>query len=236
MNLHAYRERRLLLLEQEDKFRQLCTKCFQPEFGCYCAYVRRFDPKIQFVILIHPIEVKRRIATGRMSHLCLENSRLIAGQDYSDNRDVNEILADSSVHPVVLYPGPSSVDLTSMSGSERARLFPTEKKLAVFVIDGTWTTARKMVRSANLISLPRICFSPRSPSRFRVRKQPKANCYSTIEAIHETIELLGEGRGFDVAEGEHHALLDVFDVMVERQLHCLRTLGANRHAFRRCAG
>ena len=36
----------------------------QPEFGCYCRHIKKFDPKIKFIILIHPIELKRRIATA----------------------------------------------------------------------------------------------------------------------------------------------------------------------------
>jgi DTW domain-containing protein YfiP len=191
----------------------------QPHYSCYCEHIRRFDPNMKFVILIHPIEMKRRIATGRMSHLSLEDSNLIMGHDYSENKRVNEILADSRFHPVVLYPGPTSVNLTYLEAREREDLFPQDKRLAVFVIDGTWGTARQMMnRSQNLKTLPRISFSPPAPSNFRVRKQPRPGCYSTIEAIHHTIELLGQGRGFPTETRIHDHLLHVFARMVERQL------------------
>lgn len=223
MDLQQYRKNRQEQLEQAPKYRELCTTCLQPGFSCYCAHVQRFDPQINFVILIHPIEVKRRIATGRMSHLCLENSHLIMGQDYSLNKDVNELINDSDYHSVILYPGVKSKNLTPLSEVEREAIFPEDKKLRIFVIDGTWATAKKMVRqSGNLASLPRICFSPEKPSTFRVRKQPNAACYSTIEAIHHTIELVGTSQGFDVKTREHDKLLHVFDSMVERQLEFIR--------------
>lgn len=205
--------------ENAARFRELCITCFQPGAGCYCPHVQRFSCGIDFVVLIHPIEKRRRIATGRMSYLCLENSHLILGQDYSQNKQVNELLERPEYFPVVLYPGATSQNLTHMTRQERQTVFPKDKKPLIFVIDGTWNTARKMMhQSQNLKKLPRLCFSPSRPSLFRVRKQPTAECYSTIEAIHHTIELLGDGCGFDTSSRQHDVLLHVFEQMVVRQL------------------
>lgn len=168
---------------------------------------------MRFVILNHPIEMKRRIATGRMSHLCLEKSWLIVGHDYTQNAQVNAIIANPAFHCVILYPGQRSVNLSPLSRSERSALFPRDRELVVFVIDGTWATARQTAwQSQNLKALPRVCFTPPAPSNFRVRKQPRPECFSTIEAIHHTIDLLGDG------SRKHDVLLDVFNQMVERQL------------------
>jgi DTW domain-containing protein YfiP len=85
-----------------------------------------------------------------------------------------------------------------------------------------------MIRqSENLKSLPRICFSPAKPSNFRVRKQPHPNCYSTIEAIHHTIELVGASQGFSTDQREHDKLLTAFDFMVERQLNFIQEANLN---------
>ncbi len=220
MNLAQYKINRANLLLQQPKHRERCETCTQPVFCCYCAQISTFDPRISFVVLIHPIEVKRRIATGRMSHLTLQNSFLIKGQNYSDDPIVNKLIDDKDYHSVVLYPGPTSQNFSLLQEEQKAQMFPKNKKLRVFVVDGTWATARKMVRlSENLKYLPRVCFSPTKPSNFRVRKQPHPQCYSTIEAIHHTIELVGESRGFDVKSRLHDRLLTAFEYMVERQLH-----------------
>lgn len=203
------------------KPRGLCVVCMQPEFGCYCPHIKKFDPKIKFIILIHPIEFKRRIATGRMSSLCLENSELIVGQDYTANARINELLNDPQFQPLVLYPGVNSKNLTSLE--KKTEVLESGKTQLIFVVDGTWATARKQMRlSTNLKSLPRICFTPPGPSQFRVRKQPKAECYSTIEAVHHCIELLGPAVGFSLDTKAHDNLLFVFGKMVERQLEFLR--------------
>lgn len=223
MNLQQFLEQREERRRNAKVYRDLCVSCMQPGFSCFCSHVRAFDPKIKFVILIHPIEVKRRIATGRMSHLCLQNSELLMGQDYSRHDRVNAILQDPQNDCVILYPGPRSLNLTQAGPQEKRALFELGKTPVVFVIDGTWATAGKMIhQSRNLQTLPRVGFTPPGPSHFRVRKQPSPECYSTIEAIHHTIELLGESQAFDVPAREHDKLLFVFDKMVERQLEFIR--------------
>ena len=177
---------------------------------------------MDFVILLHPLEHRRRVATGRMSHLCLENSFLIRGHDYSKHELVTELANDPARQSVILYPGPTSKNLTLLSDQARQEWIDRDKKLTIFVIDGTWATAKKTIKhSANLRHLPRICFTPPRPSEFRVRKQPHAGCFSTIEAIHHTIDLIGPSCGFDTTARTHDGLLRTFDFMVEQQLDFL---------------
>lgn len=261
MNIKKYQEKRLRDLAEQPQFRKVCWRCRQTSYTCYCEHVLPFDPQMKFVVLIHPLEVKRRIATGRMSHLCLERSELIEGEDYSDNKRVNEILASPELHPVVLYPGrhavdisnevpdyflafsadsPSSVrDISSLAEDQQSNdvLQPVlrgPRRLTIFVIDGTWNTARKTMHlSRNLRALPQICFTPTRPSNFQVRKQPAENCVSTLEAIHQTIELLGPACGFDINSRRHDRLLQTFARMVDKQLRFVRpqlNSGGSRHA------
>lgn len=219
MNKQQYLLNQKKRAQEAPVYRNRCISCLQPDFSCYCQLIQKVDPKIKFVILIHPLEVRRRIATGRMAHLCLENSELLMGQDYTQNQRVNEIMADPLFQSVILYPGPKSINLTTQFDQAQKLLFSCPKKLAVFVIDGTWATARKTMRlSQNLKLLPRVGFIPPGPSQFRVRKQPRPECYSTIEAIHYSIELLGSGVGFDITSRQHDQLQDIFKKVVDRQM------------------
>ena len=197
--------------QSQVKSRAFCWNCRQPESACYCALLKPFDPQIEFAILIHKIEARRRIATGRMSHLLLKNSHLIEGSEFNDHPLVNALIARKDATAMVLYPGPGSQNLT------HAPIEGTSRRI-VFVIDGTWATARRTMRlSANLAKLPRVCFDPVRKSRFEVRKQPADHCVSTLEAIHQTIELLGASQGFDTSARTHDHMLDVFSSMVARQ-------------------
>lgn len=172
---------------------------------------------------MHPIERRRRIATGRMAHLSLQDSEIIYGQDFGSNGRLKEILDNQNYNCVVMCPGANAVNLSHSTSEVKQSLFVEGKKTVIIVIDGTWATAKKMMnRSPNLKILQKICFSPPGPSRFRVRKQPRAECYSTIEAIHHTIELIGEYAGFNTSSSQHDSLLNVFDKMVERQLEFMK--------------
>ncbi len=226
MNKEVYLNNKKALLQAQFEPRNCCASCLQPRLACYCDKIQYFDPHIEFVILIHPIEVRRRIATGRMAHLCLQGSHLISGEDFTENERVNELLGEpeGDVHSVILYPGRQALNLSEQSFAVRQSVLRAGRKLRIFVIDGTWATAKKMLRkSHNLSALPQICFSPRQASRFRVRKQPQENCLSTIEAIHECIDLLVSPE--ELQNGRirpHDNLLEVFDHLVSHQLDFIR--------------
>lgn len=149
-----------------------------------------------------------------MAHLCLSNSRLIQGIDFSHHETVNGLIDDPENDCRVLAPGPTAINLSTLSLSERRNLFPSTKRLIVFVIDGTWTQARRMLSlSSNLRALPRVCFTPTTPSQFWVRQQPAEHCYSTIEAIDAFLELV-----FPEERETPSRLLAAFSHMVRQQM------------------
>ncbi|MCB0386381.1 MAG: DTW domain-containing protein, partial [Bdellovibrionales bacterium] len=85
MNIQQYKKNRWEAEKRElERYRVVCSNCFQPLVGCYCSVLRPFDPQIEFVILIHPIEARKRIATGRLSHLILKNSHFFRGQNFAN--------------------------------------------------------------------------------------------------------------------------------------------------------
>lgn len=142
------------------------------------------------------------------------------GHEFNSHDRVNALIADPNNIAVISYPGTNALDLNLLTEAQKSTRFPrSQKNLVVFVIDGTWATAKTMLRnSPNLRALPQIKFTPATPSTFRVRKQPHPLCHSTIEAIHQVIELLGESQGFATSSRLHDNLLSVFDAYVERQL------------------
>lgn len=219
MNLKMYLEQKKRMKLNEISPRLFCLHCRQPKSNCYCELLKPFDSKCSFVILMHPLEAKKSIASGRMAHLILKDSELIIGENFSNDFRVNELLKEAGIESFILYPGIDSRNLSSMSTVEKKDVFQSEKKCRIFLIDGTWATAKKMMRiSQNLKTIPKISFVPNKNSSFRVRKQPKDYCFSTLEAIHETIELIGEIKGFQVKERGHDHLLEVFNHFVEKQL------------------
>ena len=172
------------------------------------------------IILSQPREAKHRLGTGRMAHLCLSNSALIEGVDFTSDQRVNREIDDPLNFPVLLFPSSDSIDLSKLNCRERRALVPNRQRLIVFVLDGTWKSVRKMIGSSqNLRRLPAISFAPATPSAYRIRRQPRPQCYSTIEAIHQVIELFApDGADHSAAARPHDNLLAVFGALVDRQL------------------
>ncbi len=195
--------------------RTICLACRRPEKGCLCASIRPFSVDVPFIILIHPKEARRAsTGTARLARLCLENSEMLAGVDFTEDERVNRWIADPGYEPVVLFPGKSPIEL---GGNHLSGLEASGRKLCVFVIDGTWITARKIMKlSRNLNRLPRISLAPERPSRFAIRQQPHKLCLSTIEAVHDCIDLL-DRTGYLQSGGRQGNLLEVFDRMVSIQ-------------------
>ena len=182
----------------------------------------RIDRALSFrsplVILTQPREAQRsfRHQVAWRIAAC-SNSLLLEGVDFSADERVNREIASAANFPVLLYPSADALNLSYRTAAERLMYAPAGRKLLVFVIDGTWKSARKMIRlSCDLAKLPRICFEPPSPSDYRIRRQPKPHCYSTIEAIHHVLQLLTPCSG-----GGHRPqdnLLTVFRSVIEQQL------------------
>lgn len=178
-----------------------CERCRNPDALCYCARLRPFRCEPRFAILIHKRESIRTIATGRMAHLSFPNSVLFQGFNFSEHEGVLRILQDPANHCCVLYPGPGAVALQSLSSEQRTRLWPEGKQVWIFVIDATWSQAKRIWRFSRVLhGLPRLCFTPPVLSRFTIRQQPRDWCFSTLEAMHEVLRLLGKNPPAEVLE------------------------------------
>ena len=183
---------------------------------CLCRLIRPFDTETRFVILMHPKEArKQKCGTGRLCHLVLKNSRLHVGVDFTDDRTVRALIDDPEYTSVLLFPAPQAVNLSqdgyrSMTGSHG--------KLQIFVVDGTWSLAGKILRlSDNLRAMPAVSFTPRQPSNFQFKKQPRAECLSTLESIHLLLEL-GQEQGIEVGDRAIEQLPEIFEQLVRIQL------------------
>lgn len=196
--------------------RGLCLRCLKPPTTCYCKEVCSIQPFFQLILLQHPLERRKAIGTARMTHLCIENSKLILGTDFDQNNEVNRLLLNEKNHCIVLYPGQNSLNISTQTPEETRKGFPPDKKLVIFVIDGTWHCAKKMLYRSRLLSqLPQICFSLDKKSEYKIRKQPDSYCLSTIEAVHHIIEVLDPTINPD-------SLLDIFRNMVKNQIRFLK--------------
>ncbi len=190
---------------------ELCYRCFKPKSACLCPYIKEADTGVKFLILMHPKEAyHQRTGTGRLAALCLKDSEIQIGVDFTHDAKVNALLSDPQYEPYLLFPSPQAKNARTVE-------IPPRKRLLVVVLDGTWPCARKMLRlSANLQALPTLSFVGTYRSAFTFKREPSEECLSTIESCHYLVkELQTEGKAkiCDVS-----SMLTVFQKMVAHQI------------------
>jgi len=174
--------------------RERCYRCFWPKALCWCDSIRPMPTRTRFVFLMHPKEYKdQRTGTGRLTHLCLADSELHMGIGFEDHEAVQALLRDPANLPMLLYPGPHARALPG--GLQPEEL--AGRRLVVFLLDGTWACAAKMLRvNPSLKRLPQLTLPPAAPSSFVIKQEPVQGCLSTLEATHRLLLAL-ERAGLD---------------------------------------
>ena len=180
--------------------RPQCSRCHRPLSHCLCPLIPSLTSRTRVLILQHPSEVSHALNTGRLAALGLRNAELVVGEQF-------DALPQSTVDPVLLFPGEGALPVASLAGSARP--------LTLIVPDGTWRKARKLLHvNPGIASLPRVTLPPGLVSRYRLRKAPMPGALSTLESIVVALNALeGEGR-FD-------ALLRPFDALIESQIQAM---------------
>jgi DTW domain-containing protein YfiP len=206
--------------------REMCWRCFWPRSLCWCPSLAPMPTRTRWVILMHPKEFKReRAATGRLTRLCLEDAEIRVGIGFDGDAGLRAILRDPGNRVVLLAPGPGALDL-SREGA--LPLDPGGRRLVLLLLDGTWSLARKMLRESPCLQvLPRAMFGSPPRSRFVIKRQPRPDCLSTLEAVHEALLAL-ERAGLD-----RYPLPDQLPGLLERMQGVQRRCAGERAAQRR---
>jgi DTW domain-containing protein YfiP len=189
---------------------------------CSCDLVVPFEIGFELAVLMHPKEARVAIGTGRLVHRMIARSHLIVGEALDDEHALGALLERRDLAPLLLFPREDAIDLDRDDAGPRLKAsMGAARRALVLIPDGTWTTAKKLLRlSERLQALPALRFQPPRPSRYgRLRKEPRAECWSTLESGHRVVELFA-ARGIAAApEGRaHDRLLALMDDVVARQL------------------
>jgi DTW domain-containing protein YfiP len=128
--------------------------------------------RTRILVVRHALEAFKSTNTGRIALLGLENAELVE------------------------HGGPEGeVDLEAAIGEDAALLFPDGRPLTrlprtLVVLDASWAQARRMTqRIAAVRSLPRLTLPPFPPLP-RLRRAPREDGLSTIEAIARAVAVL----------------------------------------------
>jgi len=184
--------------------RLICARCRRPQRVCYCAALPTLATRTRIVILQHPRERDMPIGTARMAQLCLPEAELHVGIRWGESDAFQRAISDPARPAVLLSPGPTARDIFTD---------PPQGPVTLVVVDGTWSQAKTVVRdNPCLQALPRYAFATPEPSQYRIRKEPRAEYVSTIEALMHVLGVLEHD------PARFRALLDPLNAMVDAQL------------------
>lgn len=183
--------------------REYCYRCRRAKSMCLCALLHSCANRTRVHILQHRRESKHAFNTVHLLRLGLKN--LVVHDLPTDCGRGFAIPKNFPRDAGVLYPAEHSTDLAELS----AEATPS----TLVVVDGTWDQAHRIYRdNAWLRQLRPYRLSPSEPSRYRIRKEPSAECLSTLESTLMALRHIEpETKGFD-------AILHAFDTMNEQQL------------------
>ncbi len=184
--------------------REKCLRCQRPLNYCYCSEIKETEACIDLIILQHPKETHHPMNTARIAEIGFRNCQIFVGEDFSDNRDLKEILSQKKC--ALLFPGKNAVNASELTEQDMPEM--------MIILDGTWRKARKIFHCNPVLqALPSIFLDHNLTSDYRIRKVPSPEALSTIEAA---VVLL---RQIDKNKSVHQSLLNAFDKMIQMQIN-----------------
>lgn len=177
----------------------------RPEAHCICDLLPTVTTTTQVVVIQHPNERTHPFGTAKILGLALPNATVhtvYGGLSQSLHLPL-EVPADSAL----LYPHPDAIEVEDIPLAERPS--------TLVVLDGTWSHSRRLYHENPwLQDLRHVRITPATPSNYRIRKEPRPECLSTLEA---TVCALRAFESQDTHAGLD-ALLRAFDGMIDRQI------------------
>lgn len=147
-----------------------CSDCRMLAALCVCSLIPAIRTAGPWVVLQHRTERHKTTNTGHLGVRSLVGARLCVVHSRTEP-------AQPPVGPLedawVLFPGEDSADPADLPPGA-----------TLIVPDGTWTQARKMVRThASVRDLPRVGLPPGAVPRWSLREETSPGGMSTLDAM-----------------------------------------------------
>jgi DTW domain-containing protein YfiP len=180
-----------------------CPACGKPPGVCICDRVEKVATHLRVVILQHPQEDDALLGTAKLVEATLPKAEVRVGLSWASldhaigarnaDRERWAVLAVAKL-PVPVPAEARNEPVVVIDRKGRLRDLARHGLDGIIVLDGTWSQAKTLWwRNAWLLKLPRVVLRPREPSIYgRLRREPRKEWVSTLEAIGDVLPALGE--------------------------------------------
>ncbi len=165
--------------------RARCLRCHRPEAICICGLAPRVHNRTGIFILQHPRERQHALGTVPLARAALErvDVTVLGPKDVDAEAKATRLRARLPPGTALLYPTADAPDLEALA--------ETDRPPHLLLLDGTWHHAKVYFRDLPwLRDLPRVKICPAMPGQYRVRREPRADCLSTVEAIAAALRVV----------------------------------------------
>jgi DTW domain-containing protein YfiP len=178
-----------------------CADCGKPKSICVCDRIVPVETRTRVLVLQHPQEGNLDLTTVPLLARALPHCIVKVGLSWAS---LSQALGSEveSARWSVIYPVKLADDIPPDVRAANVLLLDKKGRLkedgrqleGVVVLDGTWSQAKTLWwRNPWLLKLGRIVINPREPSIYgKMRKEPRREYVSTLEAIADVLPALGE--------------------------------------------
>ena len=183
--------------------RKLCSHCERPIKTCLCDAMTCLSCDYELIILQDPKEAKHALSSAPILAKSIKDARLVVGETFNP---VELLGNDWQTQSLLVFPHQES--LTSEQAIARNFKY-------LILLDGTWRKVARMMHINDwLTRLPCIAITSSNNSEYQIRKSPREDGLSTIEA---TVQVLNQLHPTD----DFSDILNAFRKMISYQVNAM---------------
>ncbi|MBB1274287.1 MULTISPECIES: tRNA-uridine aminocarboxypropyltransferase [Psychromonas] len=181
--------------------RAICCQCNKALSACICASICALDNQHFLHILQDPSEQNKAIGTARILDLSLSRVKLSTG----DLFDPTDFDLDNTF---LVFPDDQALSLPTLQESQQI-----DVNTQFILLDGSWKKAYKLLMNNPFLqALPKVMINVAGKSTYRIRKSPREDGLSTVEAGYYLLSELEND------ENKFTPLLNSFNKMIDFQI------------------
>ncbi len=183
--------------------RSYCSNCQRPTKTCLCDALVTLDCNFQLIILQDPSEAKHALSSAPILEKSIRDSKLIIGDVFNPEKILGLNWKSNSL---LVFPGEHA--LTEQEAKSK-------KFKHLILLDGTWRKVTRMLHANEwLQELPCIAIDVQHASQYTIRKSPRTDGLSTIEAAVYVLNVLHSKQDFA-------QILKAFEKMIALQISAM---------------
>lgn len=191
--------------------RKTCSNCERPIKTCLCAVITHLCCNYQLIVLQDPKEAKHALSSAPILVKSINGARLVIGEQFNP---IELLGSDWQENSLLVFPSDKSLSNTQATQQSYKHLI---------LLDGTWRKVTRLMHlNPWLTELPCIAISSSNESEYQIRKSPREDGLSTIEAAVHILNDLQPDKDFS-------PILNAFRKMIQYQVDAMGVATFNKN-------